>query len=333
MSRRANPTIVGSFIIGAIALLVAGIVIFGGGTVFRQELRAVAFFQGNVQGLNVGAPVNLRGVRIGTVTAIRIEVDFNGTVLIPVLMDFDPKLMKLRNGSVTAEDLLQPATMRRAVDHGLHARLAMQSFVTGQLLVDLFIDPDEPKNLVGAEPSLAEIPTSPSDIEKVRNVLAHLPLEQIADSMARILDRLDGLISSSDIPGLVQSLIATSNNFNALTLRARAALDSVSGNFSETAQSARSALATAETTLRDARTLLRTTNGLMTDDVKVTLRAATGAMDSAEKALSGVNKLVDNSQQRYDLDQTLRNLSAMSRALRALTEELERRPNAIITGK
>jgi paraquat-inducible protein B len=332
VNRRANPTIVGAFIIGAIALLVAGLVIFGSGSFFRQRLHAVAFFGGNIQGLNVGAPVNLRGVRVGTVTAIRIEVDFKtGAVLIPVYMEFDPKLIKLKDANLRAEDVLRPAMLKSAVDRGLRARLALQSFVTGQLLVDLFIEPNEPKRLVGAEPSLAEIPTSPSDIEKVKDLMAQLP--RIADSMSRTLQDLDRVISSSDIPALVRSLIATANSYNALATPARAALDSVSTNVAQTAQSARAALATAETTLRDASTLLGTTNGLMTDDVKVTLHAATAALDSAERALTNVNTLVGNSQQRYDIDQILRNLSATSRALRSLSEELERRPNAVIMGK
>ncbi len=332
MNRRANPTIVGAFIIGAIALFVAGLIIFGSGSLLSRRLHAVAFFEGNIQGLNVGAPVNLRGVRVGTVTAIRIEVDFKtGMVLIPVYMEFDPKLIKLRDASIRPEDVLHPAMLKNAIDRGLRARMALQSFVTGQLLVDLFIDPKEPKRFVGADPSLAEIPTAPSDIEKMKDLMAQLP--RIADSMSRTLQDLDRVVSSSDIPGLVQSLIAAANSYNALTRPARAALDSVSTNVAGTAQSARAALATAETALRDASALLRTTNGLMTDDVKVTLHAATAAMDSAERALSNVNTLVGNSQQRYDIDQILRNLSATSRALRSLSEELERRPNAIIIGK
>jgi paraquat-inducible protein B len=40
-----------------------------------------------------------------------------------------------------------------------------------------------------------------------------------------------------------------------------------------------------------------------------------------------------NSPQRYDLDQTLRNLTATTRALRVFAEGLERRPNSIVVGK
>ena len=75
MSRKANPTIVGIFVIGALALLVAGVVLFGSGKFFRPTLEYVAYFEGSVGGLLKGAPVKFHGVRIGAVTDIRVEVD------------------------------------------------------------------------------------------------------------------------------------------------------------------------------------------------------------------------------------------------------------------
>jgi paraquat-inducible protein B len=56
MSKRANPTLVGGFVLGALGLLILAIIVFGSGSLFRERPRAVAFFEGDIQGLSVGAP-------------------------------------------------------------------------------------------------------------------------------------------------------------------------------------------------------------------------------------------------------------------------------------
>jgi paraquat-inducible protein B len=68
MSRQANPALIGGFILGAILLLVVGLVLFGSGRYFQDITTAVLYFEGDVQGLNVGAAVKFRGVKIGEVT-------------------------------------------------------------------------------------------------------------------------------------------------------------------------------------------------------------------------------------------------------------------------
>src|SRR5215469_10003226 len=95
MSKKANPTLVGSFVLGALGLLILAVIVFGSGSFFRERPRAVAFFQGDIQGLNVGAPVTLRGVPVGIVTNIKINIntsDMNPSI--PVYMEFEPERMK-----------------------------------------------------------------------------------------------------------------------------------------------------------------------------------------------------------------------------------------------
>ena len=55
MSRRANPKIVGGFVLAAIALLVAGALVFGSFTFFEATRRIVVFFEGSVDGLTQGS--------------------------------------------------------------------------------------------------------------------------------------------------------------------------------------------------------------------------------------------------------------------------------------
>jgi paraquat-inducible protein B len=62
MGRRANPTLIGAFIIGAVALIVIGLLILGRGHFFSETRTFVLYFEGSVKGLNVGAPVDLQGL-------------------------------------------------------------------------------------------------------------------------------------------------------------------------------------------------------------------------------------------------------------------------------
>ena len=329
MSKKANPTVIGAFVLGAIALTVSAVAIFGSGKFFKQHPRAVAFFQGNIQGLNVGSAVNIRGVEIGSVTAIQLQLDVKTMEpVIPVYMEFDPsRLMVSGGGRFSSEELTSQQPLKTAIANGLHARLATQSLVTGQLVVDLDLDPDEPRNFTGADPSTVEIPTSQSDFDKLKKALTRLPLDQIAASAVQLLQDADRLVKSDEIPKLLTSLVSVSDNLNALIGGARDDLPKLMGDLREITDSTRD-------TLASAKTALTTANQLLGGEVREAVRGAIGTLERAQKLLANSDSLIaPNSPQRYDLDQTLRNLTATTRALRTFAEGLERRPNSLVMGK
>ena len=91
MSKQANKTLIGIFVVGAVALVVAGVAIFGTGKFFSERHRLVMYFDGSVSGLNVGAPVVFRGVKIGTVTDIVLRADpADMSIQIPVFIEIEP---------------------------------------------------------------------------------------------------------------------------------------------------------------------------------------------------------------------------------------------------
>jgi sporulation protein YlmC with PRC-barrel domain len=75
MSRQANKTVIGIFVVGAIALVVIAVLILGSGKFFKKTFTAVCYFEGSVGGLNVGAPVIFRGVKVGSVKNIVLQFD------------------------------------------------------------------------------------------------------------------------------------------------------------------------------------------------------------------------------------------------------------------
>ena len=88
MSRRANPKIVGGFVLAAIALLVGGALVFGSFSFFEVTRTAVVFFAGSVDGLTQGSAVLFRGVPIGRVVDVGIRYDRQtNTLAIPVIIE------------------------------------------------------------------------------------------------------------------------------------------------------------------------------------------------------------------------------------------------------
>lgn len=142
----SRPAVVGGFVIGSLALVVVGIVFFGGSRFFYPTERAVVFFEGSVAGLDVGAPVTFRGARIGSVKAIAIEIRPHAQVLIPAYLEFLPGRLSFREMGPQKRDLVE-----QAVAAGLRAQLQLQSLITGQLRVDLDFHPDTPGHVASVD--------------------------------------------------------------------------------------------------------------------------------------------------------------------------------------
>ena len=125
MSKPANKTMIGVFVVGAVVLAVIAIVLFGSGRFFKKTDTWLTFFGGSVRGLGVGAPVVFRGVQVGQVTDIIVGFDSAKLeVLIPVLFETDPQRFKDIGSPVETEAL----DMHNAlIDRGLRSQLQMQS--------------------------------------------------------------------------------------------------------------------------------------------------------------------------------------------------------------
>ena len=168
MSKQANKTVIGAFVLGAIALVVAGVLIFGAGRFLKHLNEYVLYFEGSVKGLSVGAPVMFRGVKIGQVTNIALELNVKDlSALVPVMIELDPEKITSVGGDMKAARAKggQYPFLKSLIEKGLKAQLQLQSMVTGQLLVSLELYPDKPIRFAGTEGKHPEIPTIPTDIQ------------------------------------------------------------------------------------------------------------------------------------------------------------------------
>src|SRR5258707_10021152 len=152
MGKRISPTAIGMFVVGSFALALVAIVVVGSGNLFKKPVRFVCMFQGNVNGLRIGAPVKFKGVQIGTVEQIRLVLSPSAGELksditdmhIPVIIGIDHEMITQRGATGMA---LSPGGFESKISRGLSAQLEAQSLLTGLLYVDLDLPPDNHPNL------------------------------------------------------------------------------------------------------------------------------------------------------------------------------------------
>ena len=331
MSKQASPIAVGSFVIGAIVLIVAGVLILGSGKFFTETHTAVAVFPGNVKGLNVGAAVEFRGVRIGSVKNIKVLMDLpKNKVYVPVYFDIESGVIADMNFDKLSEDLSGKkwrAEVEQLIEAGLKAQLVLQSVVTGQSIIDIDFRPNERIELSHVDPRHVEFPTVETTIGKLMNKLENLPLSELVQKALDTLAGIDELVRSQD---LKESL----HNVNLAVQDARTLLSNVDEQVQPLSGSAKEALNQVQRTLASVEKKL---NATLTDisrltrnvdrQVKPLAKSATGALDSVDDLIG------KDSPTRASLDNTLDELAAAARSLRILADYLERHPEALIKGK
>ncbi len=331
MSAKANKTLIGAFVLGALALAVGAVVALGSGMFFTKKYKCIMFFPNSVSGLEVGAPVVFRGVPIGSVTEISIEADASR------LHFYIPVVVEILDGKITlasdrqakkGETLLQARKesaddlLPQLINKGLRAQLVTQSFVTGQLAVSLDLMPDTPVRLVG-ESTLPEIPTVPSTFEKLTETIKQLPLQELVDRLIGAVTGIEKLVNSPELasmPGKIDSALNTGND---LLREIKTKVAPLAQNLDEAVQNYSDL----------AKHLDRRTEGLSAsakaalDSFDVTLKDGRTAIGNFQKIVSS------NSPTVTDLNRALAEIANAARSIRELSSYLERHPEALIQGK
>ncbi|RMF98454.1 MAG: MCE family protein [Gammaproteobacteria bacterium] len=331
MSKHANPTLIGAFVIGAIAVLAIGVTVFGGSEYFKQRTRFVSYFDGSVQGLRVGANVVFRGVRVGFVQDIDLLADVTTLepsiqVTMEILAD---SLILTRGGRPIAARLDALVTPEQLIERGLRARLVTESFVTGQLLVELDYLPGTPVILRGEAPPYPEIPTVPNDVQQtiqslrqsVADFLEAVDVEDLARRLNRAARGADELLNSADLRASLAGLnrLVNAPETQALSARLQRAMDELDQTLADT----RRLVNDADLQLDPLAGELRATLARLNDG----LNSATATLDAAKAQIRGETELA------YELGATLSEVRDAARSLRLLSDYLERHPEALLRGK
>jgi len=328
MKRQA--LLVGSFVIGALVLAVLGIFALSGNNLFSKQQKAIIYFKGGVAGLYVGAPVSFRGVPIGQVEDIGIEVDQRTLgARIPVRIRLNTKSVSFSNGGTSS-----PPDLPTVVQRGLRARLVAQSFVTGQKAIDLDFVRNAPPVQVStdADSSEPEIPVVADRFEALFDQVAQLPLRDTVREVRETMLSLKTTLESTRgvLEAATQQITGTAED-------ARKTLQAGNQTLLAATKSLQKVQASADASLASVTRLADTTRETVQTaqpELQRTLVTAREATDAARLAMSRVADLTaPGAPLRSDLDSSMRDLSQAARGLREWSELLEQQPNAVIFGR
>jgi paraquat-inducible protein B len=315
-----NALLVGAFTVVAALLVVAAVLWLGGSNLLQRQHKVVMYFEGSISGLYVGAPVTFRGVPVGQVHSIGIELDGHSLqARIPVRARLQPDSVQYRDGQATNAGL----DLRALVQRGLRARLVSQSYVTGQKVVDLDFLPDTPARLLGSG-SEAEIPALPERFGNLMEQLARLPL---GDTVQDLRDTLQAL---------QRTLAHTQDTLNVAAQSLRQVSDDARRTQQAAVQAMQRLQASATGTLASMTRLAdsaRDTVLAAQPELQHTLAGTRAAAQDAQLAMQRVAELTAaGAPLRGDLEAAVRDLAQAARGLRDWSEVLEERPNAVIFG-
>ena len=312
---------IGLFVVGALALTVAGLIAFGATSYFEYRPRAVTFFHGSVAGLAAGAPVTFRGVPVGKVVDIALQINSaTGAAHIPVIMEFEPGRITVTGGKTTEDGVAK--SMLAA---GLGASLVMQSFITGQLSIELDYHPAAEETLTGIDLRLPEIPEARGGLSAVKETLANLPLQELVGDAVATLHAIRALASAPETREILASTAAATKSLAAVAAIAESETPAMSHDARAAAAAAARAAIRVETLIGDLQPKLAT---LLADADRLLGSAGAGQVASDLHAL-----LAPRSPLVSDIQTLVRNLTGASGSLRSFAEQIDRNPNALVVGR
>ncbi len=322
MSVRANPTAIGLFMIGAVALTVLGVATLASKAWFGDRPTFISFFEESVNGLERGAAVKFQGVPVGTVSELLIQIDqVDKTFLVPVEYEIDLTRLTTEIGEFLHLD--DEEVLQRQIADGLRAQLQMESLVTGILYIELTYRPEaSPPTRVARATGHPEIPTTPSLLAAFGTEAGSL----VADVL-QILFRVNEMLEEVDMQGLNEAVVASAQAVERLvgSPELQAAIDRVpamADQFSRTLTE----FEELGDRLGDAIGPLQAGMEETLSETTLTVQAARRTMEEAQGMMTTDTGI------GYGLEQTLISLTEAAEALRTLVITLERNPDMLIRG-
>jgi paraquat-inducible protein B len=322
VSAKAHPRLVGAFVLGAVALVLAAVLLLSSGDWFEKRDRFSVYFPGSLRGLNRGAAVTLRGIKVGEVVEVKALLTGKPSPLIQieVVIELVGDVLEAPPGVARPlVGLTAPDQAKVLIDRGVRGRLMSQSLLTGQKYIDFDFLPDEPARMSGLHPRYPELPTTPTAMEKLgdkaedfMNKLADLPLDQMLENLRKTLESARTLLDSPDLHGTLAGA-------RRATERVPPALEEV-----------RAAVA-------DARALMDTIGGetrSTASEARETIHGAREALDRVDRTMGTLETTLQGTDEaRVRAAQTMEELDRTLKALRNLVDYIQTHPEAVVLGK
>lgn len=271
---------------------------------YARKIPFIGYFPGSVKGLVAGSDVTFHGLKVGEVISVGLTYDRKAdAVLAPVKFDVQPE----RVIGVGRRAFATPAEgVNNLLSHGLHATLQSASLITGQMVVALDFAPDAHPATLAMDGTDFVMPTTgsagfeglASAASELLNKVNTMPFAQIGNSLDGTLRALDTLTNE---PQLKQSLVSL-----AATMQ------------------------TAQNTLQK-----------LDQGMTPTLQKLPDLTATLQKTLTQTNKLVLSMDNGYgdqttfnrNLERLMLQFGDMAQSLRALSDLLQRHPEALVRGR
>ncbi len=328
MSKKANPGLIGLFVVGAVALMAGVLLLFGSSGWFKQPAQFATYFEGSVVGLQKGSAVLFRGVPVGVVADVFASVDSETQKLnVIVVLEIDRTAVKDPSGLSRRQPIEK--VVESLVTRGMRTKLIVQSLVAGQLAINLDFYPDTPA-VYRAPPDYdyPEIPSVPSDFQQVQEVvsglisrLENLKLEELLVTATRTLETIDQLANSEKVASILEGVDTLVNSDD--TQQLTADLRSTVGKLDTTLEDARNLLAHVDAQVEPVMAKLDP----IIDQLGQTLTEAHKALEDTQ-ALTG-----EDSELVYRTNAALGEMESAMRSLRVLLDFLDQHPEALLRGR
>lgn len=328
---KPSPKIIGAFVTAALLLMVGMVMFLGSSSLLSQSTRFILFFDQSVNGLNVGSKVKFRGVPVGSVERIMIRAEGQdpASTAIPVVIKIDRT--RLANDLGLDNETFDLSFIKDSIERGLVAELSLESFITGQLFVELSFNTGRGSGSEAhliEQSEMMEIPTLSSSLDEITDdaadiiaALSAVDLERLVENVNRVLENTAEVLAGIDSKEISRSMVGAADSVTAFV---------ESGELSRTLKSAQVAL-------NDISETTRTFNlekGPLAEKLEVWTSSLTASLDELQQLTSKTGRmLAPDGSLRYELETMLRELSRASRSIRMLADYLEENPNSILTGR
>ncbi|HEY3982625.1 intermembrane transport protein PqiB [Cedecea sp.] len=206
-------------------------------SLFTDHIDYLMFFKDSIRGLQPGAPVEFRGIRLGTVAQVpffneSMRQKLNDDFRIPVLIRIEPE--RLKNMVGNEADI--PSNLKALIQRGLRASMKTGNLITGALYIDLDFYPNE--KTVTDIPSISGYPVIPTmsgglaqiqqklleTLNKINNLPISPMLEQATNTLGesqktmrhlqQTLDNLNKITASQSMQQLPEDMQKTLRELN-----------------------------------------------------------------------------------------------------------------------
>lgn len=319
---------IGAFIVGAILLVFIALLFFSGGQLFSPKERVVMYFEESVQGLQIGAPIKLKGVVLGEITDIQINFpsddtnggDNNGNGKnIATTVTADLALQRISRKGITVDrDFFEGA-----INKGLRAQLNYQSFLTGLLYVELDFFPGTTPKLYNLQNKYLEIPTASTAFEEISKNLQEMNIKGLIDNLDKLAVQINKIAHSGAIEQTLGSVKSAADSVALTSNTLNQEVTVLSKNLNRTS-----------TELNQLLVTLNQQAPALAGNINTSLMELQKSLAQFSKAAEGINQsFSEDAPLVNQLTTTLEDVSRSAKAFRSLSETLEQQPEALLRGK